>query len=339
MAVDLSIIIVTWNVWDLLRACLHSIEALSRPAEDGAPQRRRFGPAESPATLEVIVVDNGGADATADLLPARFPWVRLMRSERNLGFTAGNNLAYAASSGRFVLFLNPDTEVITSPAGDSLWRLYSAVAGDETVGMAGPQLRYADNSVQSSRRRFPTRLTGFFESTWLGRQWPRNPWSRRLHMDDWPATFAHDVDWVVGAAMLARRAALEQVRMPEYAGPFDEGFFMYSEEVDLCRRLKDAGWRIVYEPDALVVHYEGRSSEQVVAARHIRFNASKVRYVRKYFGNGWAEALRLYLLAEFRLQIALERTKRLLGSKRELRTQRIAAYRQVLASGLRDSTP
>ena len=338
MAVDLSIIIVTWNVWDLLRACLHSIEALSRPAEDGAPQCRRFGPAASPATLEVIVVDNGGADATADLLPARFPWVRLMRSERNLGFTAGNNLAYAASSGRFVFFLNPDTEVIAFPAGDSLWRLYRAVAGDETVGMAGPQLRYADNSVQSSRRRFPTRLTGFFESTWLGRQWPRNPWSRRLHMDDWPATFAHDVDWVVGAAMLARRAALEQVRMPKYAGPFDEGFFMYSEEVDLCRRLKNAGWRIVYEPDALVVHYEGRSSEQVVAARHIRFNASKVRYVRKYFGSGWAEALRLYLLAEFRLQIALERAKRMLGSKRELRTQRIAAYRQVLASGLRDST-
>lgn len=336
MDADLSILVVSWNVWDLLRACLGSIEALSRPAENSAVQHRRFGPVESPATLEVIVVDNASADATADLLPARFPWVRLIRSERNLGFTAGNNLAYAASSGRYVFFLNPDTEIITAQAGDSLWRLYSSVASDETVGMAGPQLRYADNSVQSSRRRFPTRMTGFFESTWLGRLWPGNPWARRLHMADWPATFAHDVDWVVGAAMLARRNALEQVRMPEYAGPFDEGFFMYSEELDLARRLKGAGWRIVYEPEALIVHYEGRSSEQVVAARHIHFNTSKVRYVRKVYGRGWAEALRLYLLAEYRVQMALERAKWLAGRQRGLRAERLDAYRQVIASGLRD---
>ena len=333
---DLSIVIVSWNVWDLLRACLHSIEALSRPAGSEAPQRRRFGPDESPASLEVIVVDNASADATADLLPARFPWVRLIRSERNLGFTAGNNLGYAASSGRFVFFLNPDTEFASMRAGgDSLWRLYRCLVDDDTIGLAGPQLRYADNSVQSSRRRFPTRLTGFFESTWLGRLWPRNPWARRLHMGGWPAEFAHDVDWLAGAAMLARRTALEQVRMPEFAGPFDEGFFMYSEELDLCRRLKDAGWRIVYEPEAVVVHYEGRSSEQVVAARHIHFNTSKVRYVHKYFGPRWAEALRLYLLAEYRVQMAIERAKWLVGHKRSLRAQRLDAYRRVLASGLR----
>ncbi len=336
--VDLSILIVTWNVWDLLRACLQSIEALSWAA--GALDRqRRFGPADAPLSLEVIVVDNaaeGAADATADLLPARFPWVRYIRSERNLGFTAGNNRAYAASRGRFVLFLNPDTEITRPCAGeDSLWRLYRAVAGDATVALAGPQLRYADNSVQSSRRRFPTRLTGFFESTWLGRLWPGNPWARRLHMDDWPADFAHDVDWVVGAAMLARRAALEQVRMTAYAGPFDEGFFMYSEELDLCRRLKGAGRRIIYAPQAVIVHYEGRSSEQAVAARHIRFNTSKVRYVRKVFGPAWAEALRRYLLLEYRVQLWLEQAKRLAGHKPELRAQRIDVYRRTLADGLR----
>ncbi len=229
------------------------------------------------------MVDNGSADATVDLLPSRFPWVRLIASQRNLGFTGGNNAGYAASIGRFVYFLNPDTELASAADGpDSLYELYAAIAVDETVAVIGPQLRYADGLWQNSRRTFPTRLTGFVESTWFGRTWPRNPWARRLYMEDWPGGFAHDVDWLVGAAILARRSVLEQVRMPEYAGPFDEEFFMYSEEMDLCRRVKYAGWRIVYHPQAVVVHYEGRSSEQAVAARHVHFNTSKVRYYDKY---------------------------------------------------------
>jgi N-acetylglucosaminyl-diphospho-decaprenol L-rhamnosyltransferase len=333
--VDLSIIIVSWNVWDLLRACLHSIERVSRPLDTEDSALRTFGAPASPLRLEVIVVDNGSEDATIDLVPARFPWVRLIANASNLGFTGGNNVGYAASRGRYVYFLNPDTELAATPAAqDGLFELYSSVAGDDTIGMAGPRLRYADGLWQNSRRTFPTRLTGFLESTWLGNRWPRNPWARRLHMEDWPADFAHDVDWLVGAAMLARRTALEQVRMPEFQGPFDEGFFMYSEEMDLCRRLKDAGWRIVYHPQALVVHYEGRSSEQAVATRHIEFNTSKVRYYDKYFGRIWSEALRRFLLTEYRWQLWVERVKRLLGHRRELRTQRIEVYKQVLASGL-----
>jgi GT2 family glycosyltransferase len=333
---DLSIIVVSWNVWDLLRACLLSIEQASRSR--GAPADvRGFGP-EWGASLEVIVVDNASQDATPDLLAARFPWVRMIRNAANLGFTGGSNLGYAASRGRFVYFLNPDTELVHSRLhGDSLWQLYQAVAGDAGVGLAGPQLRYADNSLQSSRRRFPTPLTGFLESTWLGRFWPGNPWARRFRMDDWPATFRQDVDWVVGAAMLARRAALEAVRQPQAAGPFDERFFMYSEEVDLCRRLKDAGWRVVYAPETLVVHYEGRSSEQVEAARYIHFNRSKVCYYEKYFGPRWANTLRRFLLLEFRWQLLVERAKWLVGHKRALRAQRIAAYRTVIADGLRST--
>jgi hypothetical protein len=109
---------------------------------------------------------------------------------------------------------------------------------------------------------------------------------------------------------------------------------MYSEELDLCRRVKQAGWRILYVPEAVIIHYEGRSSEQVVAARHIHFNTSKVRYARKWFGPGWAAALRHYLLLEFRVQLWIEHIKAALGHKRTLRQTRIAAYRQVLASGL-----
>lgn len=333
--VDLSVIIVSWNVWDLLRACLNSLEQLSR-RRDGPVDIRGFGPSSAPASLEVIVVDNASRDATADLLPARFPWVRLIRSADNLGFTKGNNLGYVASRGRFVYFLNPDTELprANGPEADGLWTLYQAVAGDASVGLVGPQLRYADNSVQSSRRRFPTRWTGFWESTWLGQLWPGNPWSRRLHMADMAPDFRQEVDWVVGAAMLARRDALEAVRDPSTPGPFDEGFFMYSEELDLCRRLKAAGWRIAYVPEAIIIHYEGRSSEQAVAARHIHFNRSKVRDAANTFGPGWAEFLRRYLLLEFRIQWLLEAIKRLIGHRRELRAQRMAAYAAVIADGL-----
>ena len=155
---------------------------------------------------------------------------------------------------------------------------------------------------------------------------------------DWPAEFLHDVDWLVGAAMLVRRAALEDACTEESQDPFDEAFFMYSEELDLCRRVKLAGWRNVFVPDAVVVHYEGRSSDQAVAARHIYFNTSKVQYYQKYFGARWATALRRYLLLEFRWQLWQERAKWLVGHKRALRAQRIAAYKQVIASGLQPSS-
>lgn len=334
---DLSLVIVSWNVWDLLRACLHSIEAdtleantveAGRSALDDPPLRL-FGPGgrngDEHVTLEVIVVDNASSDATPSLLPKRFPWVRCVASQENLGFPGGCNRGYAESHGRFVYFLNPDTELLPN----SLWTLYQAIQADETIGVIGPQLRYSDGSLQSSRRRFPTRLTGFFESTWLGRLWPGNPWRRRYHLADWPATIRQDVDWVTGAALLVRREALEMV------GPFDEDFFMYSEELDLCRRIKAAGWRIVYEPAAIVIHYEGRSSQQVVTDRHIHFNRSKVRYYQKYFGPLWAELLRRYLLWEFRLQMGLEQLKGALGHKRALRRARVAAYRAVIADALR----
>ncbi|MEZ4863793.1 MAG: glycosyltransferase family 2 protein [Caldilineaceae bacterium] len=339
---DLSIIILSWNVWPLLSACLRSLETMTRAVPAQGPQVRLFGPDDQAHTVEVIVVDNASADATPQQLPVDFPWVRFMQSGANLGFTKGNNLGYQASRGTTVFFLNPDTTLVdptvsagTDPCTNGLWVLYQTLLNDPALGLVGPRLQYGDGEWQNSRRHFPERLTGFWESTWLGRAWPNNRWARHYQMADWPAAFAHDVDWLTGAAMFARRAALESIRTQNSPGPFDEHFFMYSEELDLCRRLRLQGWRIRYEPATTITHYEGRSSEQVVAARHIRFNTSKVRYYQKYFGQGWAEALRIYLLLEYCLQILLEGGKLLLRQRPELRRQRIATYRQVLADGLR----
>jgi N-acetylglucosaminyl-diphospho-decaprenol L-rhamnosyltransferase len=335
ITLDVSIIIVSWNVWDLLRACLNSIEQISRSIAN-SKDSRAFGPATLGAqapTLEVIVVDNASQDSTVDLLPARFPWVRLIRSATNLGFTAGNNLGYASSRGRTIYFLNPDTELVKNAAGEeSLWTLYRALLENPKVGLVGPGLRNGDNSPQKNRFRFPTELTFFFETVTLGRYWRNNPWRKRYMLMDWPATFRQEVDWVTGAAMLARREALEEIREPEMSGPFDESLFMYCEEVDLCLRLYQTGWKTVWIPEAIVIHYIGRSSGQVVAQRDVYHCRSKVRYAEKYFGMRWAKFFYIFVIWNFRIQLAIEGAKWLLGHKRPMRAERVTAYRTVLAT-------
>jgi len=275
--------------------------------------------------VEIIVVDNGSSDGSVEMVRADFPQVQVIANEHNLGFTRGNNQGLAASRGRYVLFLNPDAEVV----GNALATMVRYMEDHPDVGALGPQLRYPNGSVQSSRRRFPTLGMAFFESTLLELWWPDNPWARRYRMADRDDEMEQEVDWVVGACLLVRREVLERI------GGFDEGFFMYSEEMDLCRRIREAGWRVMYVPTAQVIHHEGRSSEQVVPARHLHFQSSKVRYFRKHHGRLAAEALRLFLLLTYVYQMIVEALKWLLGHKRSLRAARVRAYWHVLRSWLR----
>jgi GT2 family glycosyltransferase len=303
---DLSIIILSWNVRDLLRGCLASL------------------PRSDPA-VEVIVVDAASTDGSAEMVQREFPAARLIASPENLGYSRGNNLGLAQALGRYLFVLNPDTEVMPL----ALERMRGYMDEQPHVGLLGPQLVWPNHTVQSTRRRFPSLMTALFESTWLRPLAPHR-WLARYYAEDLPADQPVEVDWVVGAALFARREAYVQV------GGFDEGFFMYSEELDWQRRLRAAGWSVVYFPAARVVHHEARSSAQApAAATHIRFNTSKVRYFRKYHGPVAAEVLRWVLLGSFAFQLVLEATKGLLGHKRELRRARVATYRAVLRSGLR----
>lgn len=302
----LSIIIVNWNVRDLLRDCLRSIERVRDDPE-----------------LEVVVVDSASADDSVGMVQTEFPWVRLIPCDENVGFPRGNNIGLAEARGHYLLLLNPDTIV----QDDALLILQDYLTAHPDVGAVGPMLLNPDGSVQSSRRRFPTPATGFFESTWLEGAVPGV--LHRYYALDLPDNATTDVDWLTGACIMVPRAVYEQI------GGLDEGYYMYSEELDWCRRIRTAGWRVVYHPAARVTHHVGKSSEQAVTARHINFQRAKLRYYRKYHGRVVAGALRLFLLAGYAWQMALEAAKGLFGSKRDLRRQRMRAYYDVLRSGLR----
>lgn len=304
---DLSIIIVSWNVKALLRDCLQSIFAN-----------------QGELKLEVIVVDSASADGSAEMVAAEFPAVTLIACDENVGFPRGNNIGMRQASGRYVLLLNPDTVVVA----DALPIAVAYIEQHPDIGVLGVQLLNEDGSVQSSRRRFPSLMTGVFESTWLQAYAPQRL-LQDYYVDDLADSTTADVDWVMGAFMLTRPEVIAQV------GGMDEAYFMYSEELDWCKRIKTAGWRVVYYPEAQVIHYQGKSSEQASILRHINFNRAKLRYFRKYHGRAAAGFLRLVIWLNFLIQLILEAVKGMLGHRRELRWQRVRAYWQVLRSGLR----
>ncbi len=307
MAARLSIVIVSWNVSALLADCLRSIEATKGTLD-----------------VEVVVVDSASSDDSAEMVARDFPHVTLLAQPDNVGFPAGNNIGLAAATGDYLMLLNPDTVV----HGGALQTMVDYLEAHADVGMLGPELLNDDGSHQSSRRRFPTLLTGLFESTWLQPCAPKRI-LRRYYVEDLDVGVSAEVDWVKGAAMVTRRSVYAQV------GGMDAGYFMYSEELDWCRRIKEVGWRVIYLPDAKITHLEGKSSEQAVTHRHINFNRAKLRYFRKYHGPAAYVFLRTTLLLGYLFQIEIEGIKALLGHKRPLRLQRIRSYGKVLASGLK----
>ena len=299
----ISVIIVSYNVRELLRQCLRSLEE----------------PGNSAVIDEVIVVDNASRDDSAAMIRQEFPRVVLIENAANPGFTAANNQALRIARGAQILFLNPDAEVTPG----ALVRMSTYLNENPRVGVLGPKLRFPDGTIQSSRRRFPTLLTALLESTVAERCWPENDTVRHFRVSDRDDNTVQDVDWLVGACLLARREVVDSV------GGFDERFFMYSEELDWCRRAKSVDWRVTFLPTAEVVHHEGKSSEQNLVRRAINFSESKCRYFEKYYGWQVGLALRFYLLANTTFEVLLELGKLGLGHKRQLRRARVAALARV----------
>jgi hypothetical protein len=316
MTTDVSVIIVSWNVAELLGACLDSI--LSAPVTLAESPR-------GPLRVEIIVVDSASSDHTVEQVRERYPQVKLLPQTENLGFSRCNNIGLEVASGRYVMLLNPDTQVI----GDVLPRMVAYLDANPDVGVVGPHTLNKDGTTQSTRRRFPSLWVGFFESTWFQPYAPKSLLDYYYVVDGSPDNAILDVDWMQGSALMLRREVYDQI------GGLDEGYVMYSEEMDWCRRAKDAGWRVVYLGTAQIVHHGGKSTEQVIARSHINFQRSKLHYFRKYHGWLSAQLLRGFLLFNYLWQLGLEAGKAAVGHKRALRLERINAYWQVLRSGLK----
>ncbi len=252
----LTIQIVNWNAREHLRQALRSIY-------------------ESPPTFpfEVLVLDNDSRDGSVQMLEKEFPQVRLLVSERNLGFAKGHNTLARHAQGRYLLILNPDTFVMRH----ALVKLVRFAEEHPEAGIIGPKLLNPDGSLQYSCRRFPNPTAAIFRNTPLGRLFPNNRYTREYLMLDWDHNSVREVDWVSGAAMLVRRALFEQL------GGFDEQFFIYVEDVDLCYRAWQAGWKVLYDPEAVIIHAIGRSTDLVANQMIITFHRSMYKFYKKHY--------------------------------------------------------
>jgi N-acetylglucosaminyl-diphospho-decaprenol L-rhamnosyltransferase len=306
--IDVSIVIVSWNVADLLAKCLDSI----------------FASPFDKNKLEIIVVDSASTDNTVAMLREKYPQVSLLAQSENLGFTRGNNIGFAAAKGRYLFMLNPDTEII----GDAVSQMMNYLDAHADVGIVGPHTLNADGSYQSSRRNFPGKRLAFFESTFLQEIAPK-AMLESYYLNNYPNDAVLDVGWMQGSALLVRREIFETL------GGLDENFVMFFEELDWCKRAAGAGWRLVYLGTAQIIHHGGKSTEQSGAKKHIWFQESKIRYYRKHHGPVFAAILWLFLLFNYSWQMLIEGTKVIIGHKRSLRKERLSIYWQVLRSGLK----
>lgn len=251
-----SVVIVTYNSAAFIGPCLESLQA--------------FEP-----WVTVVVVDNASSDGTVELVRSHFPSVSIVSQDSNRGFSGGVNAGVAATDSDYVFLLNPDTYL----AQQVLEELTSFMEGDLTSGATGPKILNDDGALQASCRRYPTMWSSIFNRTsLLTRLSPRNRMSGDYLMTDFDHASIRDVDWLSGAALMLRRSAFEKV------GGMDEGYFLYFEDVDLCHRLHEAGYRVVYNPKVSVVHHisrsSGRLSRQTIIARH----RGMWRYWRRYQG-------------------------------------------------------
>jgi len=252
---DLSVIIVNWNTRDLLKLCLESIPAKTR---------RIF--------YEIIVIDNASSDGSAEMVERDFPEVRLIKNKENRGFGRANNQGLSGAKGKYILFLNSDVAVNEG----CLDELFDFMEKNPSVGASSCQLTFPDGSLQHSCRTFPTFKVFFLMLLGFRQLFPRMKMFRDYLMLDWDHGDVREVDQIMGSFMLVRKDVLDGI------GSFDERYWMYFEEVDLCLRMKKAGWKIVHYPYVSAIHFLSRSSQQWEKRKRVReFQTSMLKYFRK----------------------------------------------------------
>lgn len=264
--IDISVVIVSWNTRDLLSRCITSV---TRQVEDTG------------LLVEIIVVDNASSDGTIDLINQEYPNCTVIPLPENRGFAAANNLGIAQAQGSALLLLNPDTEMLP----DSLSGLWRALQASPRVGMVGALLLNPDGSLQSAGYRFPGLVQAFLDIFPIHPRLIGSRLNGRIPPGDGLSPTA--IDHPLGACMLVRRGVVEQV------GMLDERYFIYSEEIDWCRRIIAAGWTILTAPAARVIHYGGQSTGQMPDVMFLQLHRSRNRYFRRYHSPEFVSALRM----------------------------------------------
>jgi GT2 family glycosyltransferase len=270
---DLSIVIVNWNTKNLLLQCLEAVYQTAGAVE-----------------TEVFVVDNGSADGSGTAVKERFPGVTLNENQINLGFAKANNQALSLSKGDYLLLLNPDTQVKTG----AIERLFSFMEGHSDVGAAGPQLLHPDGTKQNSVANFPSLATELLNKRFLRWLFPKKyPGKERDYREPL------EVDSVIGACMMVRRDAMEQV------GLLDEDYFLFLEETDWCYRLKKAGWKIYHVPQAEVYHFQGKGVEMEKKRAKVEYYRSLYHFFKKNRGGLQQSILFVGLIIRLLIELIL----------------------------------
>ena len=255
---ELSIVIPSWNTRDYLAACLASLERADLPSN------------------ELIIVDNGSVDGSADFVAERHPRATLVRNATNEGFARASNQGMRLARGRYVLLLNTDTEV----APDAIAKLLRFLEEHPEHAAAAPRLVDPDGRTQRTVQEFPNLWTPLFYSTPLERWFPHSRELERYYMRDWDQETSRDVDQPPAACLLIRKSVLDRV------GLFDEELWLFYNDVDLARRIKAAGWKTRYLAEGRVLHHVGGSTRKF-GGFVVRWQQDRLFYYRKHHGP-WA---------------------------------------------------
>ncbi len=270
MNVQLSIIIVNFETPEYTTDCIRSIFK-NKPH----------------LVFEVIVIDNGSKDQSLERLREELPQVVCIETGANLGFSQANNLGINNARGNFILLLNSDTKILD----DSIDKMLEYLLANPHVGAMGPRQLHGNGKLQLSWGSFPTLISEAFRKL-LHYRLSINDLKIRDYLEEKYAG-STDVDWVSGSCLMTRKDALQQ------AGLLDGRFFMYFEDIDLCRRMKDAGWRIHYNSDITIVHYGGISAKRNLMRVLVEYRRSQIYFTRKYYGLKGVLGLKTLLFVKY----------------------------------------
>lgn len=281
--IGISVIIVTWNSEKWIKRCLDSILATSGDLQ-----------------IEIIVVDNFSKDKTLEILKPYSSQIKLVQNSSNLGYARGCNQGLKMAQGNYVLLLNPDTEI----KENSLQKMLDFMEKNSDVGALGPQLLDFDGEIQPSCRSFPNYKLLLWEFLGLSRLFPKSKIYGAWKMGDFDFKSTREVEQPMGSALFLRKKVIDQI------GLMDERFFLFYNDVDFCYRIKNAGWKIYFYPEAQIFHSKGASTGQVKIKKIILSHWGHFRYLKKYHSSG----LKTILLLPFGLGLFFSSLLRIIFS-------------------------